>query len=138
MEFWLLRSLSHELFLFTMEFWLSRSISHELFFFMMEFWLSRSLSHDKIHKMHKLGEDSFHIYHKEYLHRTRLVKNLASWFRAPLQGKEYNPSYSNEIAKRKANVFVPEITYTFVIGSCFSRMQTCEKENVGDSPRGPL
>jgi hypothetical protein len=32
---------------------------------------------------HDLGEDSFHIYHKEYLHRIRLVKNLASWFRAP-------------------------------------------------------
>jgi hypothetical protein len=25
-----------------------------------------------------LGEDSFHIYHKEYLHRICLVKNLAS------------------------------------------------------------
>jgi hypothetical protein len=24
------------------------------------------------------GEDSFHIYHNEYLHRTRLIKNLAS------------------------------------------------------------
>jgi hypothetical protein len=85
MEFWLSRSLSHELFFFhensgyqgafhtnfsffTMEFWLSRSLSHELFFF-----------HDGIHKMHDLGEDSFHIYHKEYLHRIRLVKNLASW-----------------------------------------------------------
>jgi hypothetical protein len=31
-----------------------------------------------IHKMHNLGNDSFHIYHKEYLHRIRLVKNLAS------------------------------------------------------------
>jgi hypothetical protein len=48
MEFWLSRSLSHELFsFFTMEFWLSRSLSHELFsFFTMEFWLSRSLSHE--------------------------------------------------------------------------------------------
>jgi hypothetical protein len=44
----------------------------------MEFWLSRSLSHDKIYKMLELGEDSFHIYHKKYLHRTHLVKNLAS------------------------------------------------------------
>jgi hypothetical protein len=32
----------------------------------------------KIHRIHELGEDSFHIYHKEYLHRIRLVKNLAS------------------------------------------------------------
>jgi hypothetical protein len=31
----------------------------------------------------------------------------------PLQGKEYGPPYSNEIAK-KENVFVPEITYRFV------------------------
>jgi hypothetical protein len=37
-----------------------------------------SFSHDKIHKMHELGEDSFHIYHKEYLHRIHLIKNLAS------------------------------------------------------------
>jgi hypothetical protein len=63
------------------------------------------LSHDGIHKMHDLGEDSFHIYHKEYLHRILLVKNLASWFRAPLQGKEYGPPYCNVIAKKKANVF---------------------------------
>jgi hypothetical protein len=40
---------------------------HEFFFHIME-----------SHKMHDLGEDSFHIYHKEYLHRIRLVKNLAS------------------------------------------------------------
>jgi hypothetical protein len=79
--------------LHTMEFSLSRSLftnhdeilaitkpSHKLFFHTMELWLSRSLftNHDGIHKMHDLGEDSFHIYHKEYLHRIRLVKNLAS------------------------------------------------------------
>jgi hypothetical protein len=33
MEMWLSRSLSHELFFFTMEIWLSRSLSHELFLF---------------------------------------------------------------------------------------------------------
>jgi hypothetical protein len=32
----------------------------------------------EIHKTHNLGEDSFHIYHKEYLHTTLLTKNLAS------------------------------------------------------------
>jgi hypothetical protein len=58
---------------FTMEFWLSRSLSHELFLF-----------HDGILEIRNLGEDCFHIYtyiyiyHKEYLHRIRLVKNLAS------------------------------------------------------------
>jgi hypothetical protein len=159
-EFWLSRSLPHEIFLFSqrtlsffmMEFWLSGSLSHELlifsrwnsgyqgafltnffffhdgilaimepftrtflshdgnlaitepfhelFFHMVESRLSRSLftnfsftwwnlsyhgafsriflSHDGIHKMHDLGEDSFHIYHKKYLHRIRLVQNLAS------------------------------------------------------------
>jgi hypothetical protein len=34
--------------------------------------------HDGILEIRNLGEDSFHIYHKEYLHRIRLVKNLAS------------------------------------------------------------
>jgi hypothetical protein len=28
-----------------------------------------------------------YIYHKEYLHRIRLIKNLASWFRAPFARK---------------------------------------------------
>jgi hypothetical protein len=73
---------------------------HEFFFHMVESRLSRSLftnfsfawwnlgyhrafsriflSHGVIHEMHDLGGDSFHIYHKEYLHRIRLVKNLAS------------------------------------------------------------
>jgi hypothetical protein len=87
---------------------------HEFFFHMVESLLSRSLftnfsftwwnlvyhgafsrtflSHDGIHKMHDLGEDSFHIYHKEYLHRTRLIKNLASWFRAPSARKRVRSS----------------------------------------------
>jgi hypothetical protein len=42
--------------------------------------------------MHDLGEDSFHIYHKEYLHRNRLVKNLASWFRGPFARKRVRSS----------------------------------------------
>jgi hypothetical protein len=37
--------------------------------------------------MQELGEDSLHIYRKEYLHMIRLVKNLASWFRAPFARK---------------------------------------------------
>jgi hypothetical protein len=32
----------------------------------------------------------------------------------PLQGKEYGSPYSNEIAEKEANVFVPEVTYRFV------------------------
>jgi hypothetical protein len=117
MEFWLSRSLSHGLFLFsrwnscyheafftnffhdgilaitkpfsrtvfTMEFWLSWSLFHELFsFFTMEFWLSRSLFHELFSWWNsrdtQFGGRLFsYIYHKEYLHRIRLVKNLASW-----------------------------------------------------------
>jgi hypothetical protein len=92
--------------------------SHELFFSRWNLGYHGAfsqilLSHDKIHKMHELGEDSFHIYHKEYL------KTLPLDLEPPLQGKEYGPSYSNEIAKRKGNVFVPEITYRFVIQVLF-------------------
>jgi hypothetical protein len=64
--------------------------------------------------MQDLGEDSFHIYHKEYLHRICLVKTLPLDLEPPLQGKECGPSYCNEIAENKENVFVPEITYRFV------------------------
>jgi hypothetical protein len=79
-------------FFFTMEIWLSRSL---FTIFSFTWWnlgyheaLSRIfLSHCVVHKMHELVEDSFYIYHKEYLHRTRLVKNLASWFRAPFVRK---------------------------------------------------
>jgi hypothetical protein len=139
MEFWLSRSLFHELFsFFMMEFWLLGSLFHELFsffydgilairkpfsrtflfsrwysgyqgafltnfsFFTMEFWLSGGLSHelfffhDGILATREPFSRTFlfsrwnsvntqfggrlfsYIYHKEYLHRIRLVKNLAS------------------------------------------------------------
>jgi hypothetical protein len=97
MELGLSRSLSHELFpfftmfsrtfsFFTMGFWLSRSLFHELFlFFKMGSCLSRSLFH-KLFLFFKMGSWIsrcrgrlfLYIYHKEYLHRIRLVKNLAS------------------------------------------------------------
>jgi hypothetical protein len=50
------------------------------------------------------------------------LKTLPLDLEPPLQGKEYGPSYSNEILKKKENVFVPEITYRFVIRILFSRM----------------
>jgi hypothetical protein len=53
---------------FTMEFWLSRSLSHELFLFSR--WNSRNTQFG--------GRLFLYIYHKEYLHRIRLVKNLTS------------------------------------------------------------
>jgi hypothetical protein len=46
------------------------------------------------------GGNSFHIHHKEYLHRICPVKNLVSYLEPPLQGKEYGPPYSKEIAKK--------------------------------------
>jgi hypothetical protein len=85
----------------------------------MEFWLSRSLSHDKIHKMHELGGTLFIYITKSIYRRPASLKTLPLDLEPPLQGKEYGPSYSNEIAKRKANVFVPEITYRFMIRVLF-------------------
>jgi hypothetical protein len=67
----------HKFFL-TMEFWLLRSPSWNLGYHGAFLKLSQILSHDGIHQTHNLWEDTFHIYHKEYLHRIRLVKNLAS------------------------------------------------------------
>jgi hypothetical protein len=63
-------------------------------------YLSRILSHGGIHKTPDLGEDSFHIYHKEYLHRSTSLKTLPLDLEPPLQGKEYDPPYSKVIAKK--------------------------------------
>jgi hypothetical protein len=43
-----------------------------------------------------------------------LLKTLPLDLEPPLQGKEYDPSYCNEIAERKAYIFIPEVTYSFV------------------------
>jgi hypothetical protein len=89
---------------------------HKFFFHMMESRLSRSLFMNFSLTWWNPQNAQFGgktLFLKDYLHRIRLVKNLASWFRAPLQGKEYGPPYSNEIAE-KENVFVPKITYRFV------------------------
>jgi hypothetical protein len=42
------------------------------------------------------------------------LKTLPLDLEPPLQGKEYGPPYCNEIAEKKANVFVPPIAYRFV------------------------
>jgi hypothetical protein len=82
----------HEFLFHTMEFWLSRSLFMNFSFTQWNSGYQGAFSrifllHDGIHKMHDLGEDTFHIYHKDYLHRIRLVKNIASWFRAPFARK---------------------------------------------------
>jgi hypothetical protein len=77
---------SRTFFFFTMEFWLSGSLSHELFsfsrwnsgyqgafltnFFSFSRWNSGNTQFG--------GRLFLYIYHKEYLYRIRLVKNLAS------------------------------------------------------------
>jgi hypothetical protein len=123
MEFWLSRSLSHELFyFFTMEFWLSRSLSHELFsFFTMELWLSRSLSHElfsfftmEFSRYAIWGKTLFIYITKSIYIESASLKTLPLDLEPPLQGKEYSPSYSNATRKSKTN-FCPEITYRHVI-----------------------
>jgi hypothetical protein len=97
MGFWLSQSLSRTFlshdgslaimepfanFSFTrLDFRLSRSLSQT---FLSHDWILAitepfaNFSHGGTHKAHDLGEYSFHIYYKEYLHRIRLVKNLAT------------------------------------------------------------
>jgi hypothetical protein len=95
MEFWLSRSLSHELFFFHDGILAIRSLSHELFFF-----------HDGILKMHDLGEDSFHIYITKSIYiGSASLKTLPLDLEPPLQGKEYGPPYSNTTKRMKAIVF---------------------------------
>jgi hypothetical protein len=78
-----------------MEFWLSRSLSHELFLF-----------HDGNHRMHDLGEDSFYIYITKSIYiGSASLKNLPLDLEPPLQGKEYGPSYCNAATEKKSNVF---------------------------------
>jgi hypothetical protein len=96
MEFWLSRSLFHEIFsrwnsgyhkaFFTNFFHDGILAITEPFsrtFFTMEFWLSRSLFHELFSRWNsgnmQFGGRLFsYIYHKEYLRRIHLVKNLAS------------------------------------------------------------
>jgi hypothetical protein len=110
MEFWLSQSPSHELFsFFTMEFWLSRSPSHELFsFFTMEFWLSRSPSHelfffhDGILAVTIWGKTLFVYITKSIYIGSASLKTLPLDLEPPLQGKEYDPSYSNTTKKKES------------------------------------
>jgi hypothetical protein len=77
-----------------MEFWLLRSLSHELFFF-----------HDGIHKMHDLGKTLFIYITKSIYIGSASLKTLPLDLEPPLQGKEYGPPYSNATKRGKAIVF---------------------------------
>jgi hypothetical protein len=64
---------------------------------------------DGIHKMHDLGEDSFHIYITKSIYiGSASLKTLPLDLEPPLQGKEYGPPYSNATMKKKASVFSPK------------------------------
>jgi hypothetical protein len=99
-----------------MEFWLSRSLSHELFLFSRwnfgyheAFLTNFFFFHDEILEIRNLGEDSFYTYITKsiYIGSTSL-KTLPLDLERPLQGKEYGPPYSNATRKRKASVFFPK------------------------------
>jgi hypothetical protein len=160
MEFWLPRSLSHELFSFFHDgilaiakpfirtfFFLSRWNSgyHESFhtnifsflhdgilaitkpfirtFFFLSRWNSGYheafhtnffLSHARI-SQNARGKTRFIYITKSIYIGSISLKTLPLDLELPLQGKYYGPPYCNEIAKKKVNVFVPKITYRFVI-----------------------
>jgi hypothetical protein len=77
-----------------MEFWLSRSLFHELsLFFTMEFRKTKF-------ETCNLGEDSFHIYIGKSIYTgSASLKTLPLDLEPPLQGKEYGPSYSRTTIK---------------------------------------
>jgi hypothetical protein len=82
-----------------MEFWLSRILSHELFSFFL----------DGLLEIRDLGEDSFYTYIIKSIYiGFASLKTLPLDLEPPLQGKEYDPLYSNTTRKRKANVFFPK------------------------------
>jgi hypothetical protein len=167
MEFWLSRSLSHELFFFHDGILAIMKPFHEFFFHTVESRLSWSLFTNSFFTQWNLGYhrafSRFFLshsgissitepFHEFFFHpvESRLsrshftnfsfftmestkctiwgktlfiyitksiyigstsLKTLPLDLEPPLQGKEYNPPYSNEIAKKKANVFVLEVTY---------------------------
>jgi hypothetical protein len=125
MEFWLSRSLSHKLFFFTMEFWLSRSLSHEFFIFSWwnpgyqgAFHTNFSFFTMEFTKCTIWGKTLF-IYIYIYITKSIYIgsaslKTLPLDLEPPLQGKEYDPPYSNATKRRKAIVF-SQITYRHVI-----------------------
>jgi hypothetical protein len=141
MEFWLSRSLSHELFLFSR--W--NFGYHEAFltnFFLFARWNSGYhgafltnffffsrwnfgyhetfltnffFFHDGIFRIRDLGEDSFHVYITKSIYiGSASLKTLPLDLEPPLQGKVYGPSYSNATRKSKL-FFSSKITYRHVI-----------------------
>jgi hypothetical protein len=61
-----------------------------------------------------LGETLFIYITKSIYIGSASLKTLPLDLEPPLQGKEYDPPYVEEIAK-KENVFIPETTYRLVV-----------------------
>jgi hypothetical protein len=78
-------------FFFAMEFWLSRSLLHELFFFHDGNWLSGSLSYECFSFSRWNSQDT-RFGGGLYIYIYRLVKNLASWLRSPFARKRVRSS----------------------------------------------
>jgi hypothetical protein len=137
MEFLLSRSLSHELFFF------QDGILAIMKPFIRTLLFSRwnrgyhgafsriFLSHDGISAItgpfhefsfHTMESTKYTIWGKTlFIYITKSIyigfaslKTLPVDLEPPLQGKEYDPPYSNEIAEKEANVFVSEVTYRFM------------------------
>jgi hypothetical protein len=133
------------IFFFTMEFWLSRSLSHELFLFhdgilaiTKPFSWTFSFSrwnfgyHEailtnfffftmEICRYAVWGKTLFIYITKSIYIGSSLLKTSPLDLEPPLQGKEYGPPYSNATMKVKAilhlarTCFFPEVTYRHVI-----------------------
>jgi hypothetical protein len=59
--------------------------------------------------MHDVGKDPLFIYITKSIYiGSASLKTLPLDLEPPLQGKEYDPPYSNVIAKKKANFFPPK------------------------------
>jgi hypothetical protein len=105
MEFWLLGSLFHELFFFHDGILAIRKPFSRTFLFSR--WNSRNAQFG--------GRLFSYIYITKSIYiGSASLKTLPLDLEPPLQGKEYDPPYSNATKKVKANVF-PEITYRHVI-----------------------
>jgi hypothetical protein len=130
MEFWLSRSLSHKLFLFSR--WnfgyyeafltnffffhdgilaITKTFSRTFFLFSRwnfgyheAFLTNFFFFHNGIFGIRDLGEESFYTYITKSIYiGSATLKTLPLDLEPPLQGKEYSPSYSNAIGKSKTN-----------------------------------
>jgi hypothetical protein len=141
MEFWLSRSLSHELFSFFHDGILAvtKPFSRTFFFFhdgilaiTKPFSRTFFFFHDGILAITKPFSRTFFFFHDGilavtiwgktlFIYITKSIyigsaslKTLPLDLEPPLQGKEYGPSYSSTTKKGKL-IFFPEITYRHVI-----------------------